>query len=208
MKKKEEAGVNPAEIGLRIFLGFVLGSIPFSFLLGKALGKNLLKAGSHNPGATNLYRVCGPWVGLVGLGFDVGKGALAVQLGGGSAGLSLACGLISVLGHTFSPFLKFRGGKGVATAAGAFAVLSPMPTLFALGGFILILGSTRYVALASSFAALTLTISAWFLAYDTTIFLACLGISVLVLIRHRGNYQRIFQKKESKFRIHSEKQPD
>ena len=134
-------------------MGFVLGSIPFSFLLGKALGKNLLKEGSRNPGATNLYRVCGRWAGLAGLGFDAGKGALAVLLGGGSAGLSLACGLISVLGHTFSPFLRFRGGKGVATAGGVFAVLSPMPTLFALIGFMFILAITRYVALASSFAA-------------------------------------------------------
>lgn len=206
--QRREANVSPAEIGLRILFGFVLGSVPFSFLLGKVLGKNLLKEGSHNPGATNLYRVCGPWAGLAGLGFDAGKGALAVHMGGGSAGLSLVCGLISVLGHTFSPFLKGKGGKGVATAAGAFAVLTPLPTLFALLGFILILVMTRYVALASAFAAIVLSFSAWFLAEDQALFWASLGISVLVLIRHRGNYQRIFQKKESKFRIHSENEVD
>ena len=184
--------------GIASLLGaFLLGGIPFSLLIARGRGVDLRRVGSGNVGATNLARALGYGLGAVGLLLDAAKGAVAVLvpsvvLGPQATPLVQAlAAALAVLGHSFSPFLRFRGGKGVATGAGAFAVLAPQATLAALGVFAVVLVLGRVVGLASVLAALTLPVAAHVLGAQREVTAAAAVVAALVIVRHRDNLLRL-----------------
>jgi acyl phosphate:glycerol-3-phosphate acyltransferase len=176
--------------------GFLIGSIPFSWILARvASGLDIRTVGSGNVGATNVARSVGPGLGALALLLDAAKGAGAVVIGQwiapGSEGAALAAGGLAVLGHAFSPFLKFRGGKGVATGAGAMAMLAPWALLLALVVFGVAVGWSRMVSLGSILAAAALPLFAWITGRPRGTILLALGLAVLVVARHRENLRRL-----------------
>jgi acyl phosphate:glycerol-3-phosphate acyltransferase len=206
-----------------LIVGYLLGSLPFGYLVARARGVNIFEEGSKNPGATNVGRVCGFWWGKLVLLLDALKGAAAagwpllhctwttnakglpssisVELitGDPNATNMAVAGLIgAVLGHSFSCFTKFRGGKGVATGAGGMLVALPIPALIALGVFLLVRFTTRYVSLASMVAAGSLPISSWLLHERTVLIAMSAAIAVFVVVRHRANISRLLAGTESK----------
>jgi len=184
--------VTPALSG--VLLGAAIGSIPFAWLLhGIATGRDLRGEGSGNPGATNVRRLDGRAWGASALALDAGKGALAVLAAGRLAG-EAACvpaALGAVLGHVFTPWLRGRGGKGVATAAGAYAVLAPAATGVAFLVFALVVAVTRLVSLGSVLGAAALPIAVSWLSPGGRATSAAAAIAVLVAWRHRGNFARM-----------------
>ena len=143
-------------------VAYLLGSIPTSFLMGKLVkGIDIRKHGSGNVGATNALRVLGTKIGVITLVIDIGKGFLAIIAGrmlieNATHLLLIGCGLCAILGHIFTVFLKFKGGKGVATSAGVFIALTPLPVAIAFGVFLVTVAFSRYVSLGSILAAIAL----------------------------------------------------
>jgi glycerol-3-phosphate acyltransferase PlsY len=186
--------------------GFLVGAIPFSWLIGRVKGIDLRKAGSGNIGATNLMRVCGRGPGIAGLFLDVAKGVIPVLLaallaGGGERLVQAAAGTAAVLGHVYTPFLGFSGGKGVATSLGAMAALAPVPSLCALGIFLTVLLVSGIVSLSSIIAAASL-VPAVFLFMggqgNIPVQVACCLVALLVVVRHRSNIARLFRGEEKR----------
>ncbi|MEE9218252.1 MAG: glycerol-3-phosphate 1-O-acyltransferase PlsY [Acidobacteriota bacterium] len=178
---------------------YLLGGVPFGLLVSRAFGHDPRRHGSGNIGATNVNRVAGRLAGVLTLALDVGKGALPVWLASrvldeplGPAGAALA----AVAGHVFTPYLRFRGGKGVATAAGAFAVLTPLPALIALGVFLLLTAGTRYVSLGSVGASVALPALCLWLAPGSGQVAAAAGCGLLVIVRHLDNLKRLLSGEE------------
>jgi glycerol-3-phosphate acyltransferase PlsY len=189
-----------------LFLAFLIGAIPFSFLLARLLGGvDIRRVGSGNIGATNLARTMGPWAGGAGLLLDVIKGVAAVLLArvakdadpGGN--LEVLAGGAAIVGHIYSPFLAFRGGKGVATGAGVFGLLAPWATLAALGVFIVATLLSRMVSLGSMLAAAALPIAAYLLGYSGAISGLAALVALLVVARHRSNLARILRGEERRW---------
>jgi glycerol-3-phosphate acyltransferase PlsY len=178
---------------------FVLGSIPFSFLLARLVGGvDIRRVGSGNVGATNVARALGLGTGLVALGLDAAKGVAAVLLarsllapGGPSPAGEALAGLSAILGHNFTPFLRFRGGKGVATGAGVFGVLAPWALLAAVLVFLITVAVSRMVSLGSVVAAAVLPIAVHLLEGGRGATLAAGAVAILVIARHRANLWRI-----------------
>lgn len=189
-----------------VIAAFLLGSLPFSAWLGKAWGGvDLREVGSRNPGATNLLRAVGKGPALVALLLDVTKGAVPVVLARaveiGDVGVSLSA-VAAILGHVLSPFLRMRGGKGVATSFGALLVLSPRATLVGLLVFLLAVVWKRYVSLASILGAAAIAGCAVAGAdverEGSAGQLATCGVAGIVLFRHGANARRLFQGTEPK----------
>ena len=182
---------------------YLLGSIPTGLLLAKASGVNIRETGSGNIGATNVYRTLGRKVGIMTLLGDCLKGLIPVliakQLGLPEVWIA-ATGLAAFLGHVYTVFLGFKGGKGVATALGVFLGVSPLSVLIALGIFILVLVRWRYVSLASITAAAAMPIAIAFLEPKKLLIPMSLAIAALVIYKHRENIQRLRSGTESKFR--------
>jgi glycerol-3-phosphate acyltransferase PlsY len=157
--------------------------------------------GSKNIGATNTMRVLGKKLGAVALTCDIAKGLAPVlvmkQLDVWEYA-PLLCGLAAVLGHTASVFLRFRGGKGVATSAGVFLGLAPLPTGIAAAVFVVIVVATRMVSAGSILASLTFAVLVYALAYPWPMRIIATAVALLIVYRHRSNIQRIFRGEESK----------
>ena len=194
---------------------YLLGSIPFGLLLGRLFGAaDVRKVGSGNIGATNVARVAGRTAGLLTLLLDAGKGALAVllavRLAGGSAFWMMTAGLCALLGHCFPIWLGFRGGKGVATAAGVFLVLCPPAFLGATILFILVVAYWRFVSLGSISAAAAMPLLVYFFwaphhAPPLAITFGSLAAAILIVYKHDGNIQRLVQGDEPKFSFSKKK---
>jgi acyl phosphate:glycerol-3-phosphate acyltransferase len=206
-------------------IGYLLGSLPFGYLVARAHGVDIFKAGSGNPGATNVKRVLGERFGDKGkragnlvFVLDALKGALAAgwpvldqALGGWKYYyfpdlpkpdwvLMSVIGLIAaVLGHSFSIFTKFKGGKGVATAAGGVLVLMPVPCLVGVGVWLASFYTTRYVSLGSVLAAVVVPATGWVMGYPLPLNLVVTAIGLFVIVRHRENIKRLLHGTESKF---------
>ena len=184
---------------LWLIFAFLLGGIPFSQLIARGRGVDLRTVGSRNIGATNLARALGYGAGIAGLVLDAAKGAAAVLTPGvvlGSQATPLfeaLAGAVVVAGHIFSPFLRFRGGKGVATGAGVFAVLAPMATLASVAVFGIVVALTRLVGPGSVLASLTLPVAAYLLGSDRATTAAAAFVAALVVARHRANIVRALQ---------------
>lgn len=182
---------------------YLLGSIPTGLLLAKAAGVNIRETGSGNIGATNVYRTLGRKVGIMTLVGDCLKGLIPVliakQLGLHEAWIA-ATGLAAFLGHIYTIFLGFKGGKGVATALGVFLGVSPLSVLVALGVFILVLAKWRYVSLASITAAAAMPLVIALLEPKKLLIAMSLAIAALVIYKHRENIRRLRSGTESKFK--------
>ena len=192
-------------------IAYLLGSIPFGLILAKIFGgTDIRKAGSGNIGATNVARVVGPAAGILTLALDVAKGWLAVWLAShllhGEAGAMLFAGIFALLGHCFSIWLKFRGGKGVATAAGIFGALCPEALLGALIFFTLVVWYWRYVSLGSVAAAASIPVLVYLLwaphyAPPRIVTFGSMAMAMLVIYQHRGNMGRLARGEEPKFSL-------
>lgn len=182
---------------------YLLGSIPTGLLLAKASGVNIRETGSGNIGATNVYRTLGRKVGIMTLIGDCLKGLIPVliakQLGLPEVWIA-ATGLAAFLGHVYTVFLGFKGGKGVATALGVFLGVSPLSVLIALAVFILVLVRWRYVSLASITAAAAMPFIIAALEQKKLLIAMSLAIAALVIYKHRQNIQRLRSGTESKFK--------
>lgn len=194
---------------------YLLGSIPIGLLLTKAFGRgDVRKVGSGNIGATNVARAAGLLAGVFTLVLDVAKGAgavlLAEKLSKDSATWMMIAAFAALLGHCFPVWLKFKGGKGVATAAGIFLVLSPLACLVAIILFILVVLFWQYVSLGSVSAAAAMPLLIYFLwaprhAPALIITFGTLAVSLLVIYKHRGNLQRLIEGTEPKFSFSKDK---
>ena len=177
-----------------VLLAYLTGSVPFAFLLARRVGIDVRMAGSGNVGAANVLRTAGVGRGVVVMALDVAKGALAVLLASLThAGVTLTAlaAAAAVVGHIYPVWLRFHGGKGVAVAAGGFAVLTPLATAAAAALFLVTAWATRYVSLGSIAATLALPTIAWSLGEPSAVVGAALGTGVLILFRHRGNIRRL-----------------
>lgn len=183
------------ELVLAVVLGFLLGSIPFPYLLTRRRGVDLRRVGSGNVGATNALRVSSPATAVTVLALDAGKGSLAVWVAEAITRqhtLAVCAGLAAIAGHVYPPWLGFRGGKGLATSAGVFAVLAPAATAAAALVFLALVAATRYVSLGSVGAIVALPpLSAWFGASPAVLAGTC-AASALVAVRHRANLRRLW----------------
>jgi acyl phosphate:glycerol-3-phosphate acyltransferase len=201
-----------------VLTGYVLGSIPFGLILAKLFGgKDVREHGSGNIGATNVSRVAGPLPGILTLLLDGGKGAAAVWFAAkftdsSATGMMLG-GLAALLGHCFPVWLRFRGGKGVATALGVYLALCPLATAVALVIFVLVLAFWRYVSLASLSAAAAMPLSIYFLwapphAPPLVITIGTLFAAVLLFYKHDANLQRLVDGTEPMFSFFKSKGED
>ncbi|MDR2806889.1 MAG: glycerol-3-phosphate 1-O-acyltransferase PlsY [Puniceicoccales bacterium] len=191
-----------------IFLvGYFLGAVPFGFIIAKAKGIDILNTGSGSPGATNVKRTLGTkWGGLVFL-LDFLKGLLPVLISkmyfrpypnlANNVSALLLVGLI--LGHSYSIFLRFHGGKGVATAMGGLSILMPSATFLGVILWYSVFSITRFVSLASIGFALFLPLNAYLFAYRREIIELAFFIMIIVLLRHLPNIQRLWKGTENRF---------
>jgi acyl phosphate:glycerol-3-phosphate acyltransferase len=190
-------------------VAYLLGSIPFGLLLTKLFGGgDVRQAGSGNIGATNVARVVGPLPGILTLLLDAAKGAAAVWLGArfsnDSATWMVIAALAALIGHCFPVWLKFRGGKGVATAAGVFLMLSPLALLGSVIVFVLVVAFWRYVSLGSISAAASMPLLIYLLwaphhAPPLAVTFGALAAAVLIIYKHDANIQRLIAGEEPKF---------
>ena len=194
---------------------YLLGSIPFGLILGKLFGAaDVRKEGSGNIGATNVARVAGPLAGVLTLVLDAAKGAATVLLAGrysnDSATWMMIAGLAALVGHCFPVWLKFKGGKGVATAAGVYLALCPLAFLGGLILFILVVVFWRYVSLGSIAAAAAMPLLLYFLwaprhAPPPIISFGALAVAILIVYKHDANLQRLVEGAEPKFSFSKKK---
>jgi len=191
------------------FAAYLLGSIPFGLLLSRIFGGGDVRtSGSGNIGATNVARVAGPVAGVLTLLLDAGKGAAAVWLAARFSNESATWMMIAVLavllGHCFPIWLRFRGGKGVATAAGAFLVLCPPALLGSLILFLLVAFFWRYISLASISAAASMPLLTYLLwaphhAPPLIVTFGALAATGIIVYKHDANIQRLVEGEEPKF---------
>ncbi len=183
-----------------VIVSYLIGSIPFGYLLARAKGLDIMKHGSGNIGATNVWRNLGPVAGLTVLFLDMAKGVAAILLGKylGGGGIELLAGLAVLCGHSWSIFLRFKGGKMIATGAGVVLAISPVIILVALVIWLSTVAITRYVSMGSMLAAISvpvtmvaLDMSSWHVAFGIT-------IAVLAVHKHRSNIARIINGTEFK----------
>jgi acyl phosphate:glycerol-3-phosphate acyltransferase len=197
-------------------IAYLLGSIPFGYVLVKMFrGEDIRLSGSGNIGATNVARSGAKGLGVATLVLDAGKGLLAVYVAWWLARSSFnSCGigqcvspqhlmataaLAAVAGHVFPVWLKFRGGKGVATALGVFALLFPKAVLIGLVVFIVVVAISRYVSLGSVLGAIAFPIAAYFLKLTDGVTLALASaVAVLVVLKHHQNIRRLLSGTESR----------
>ncbi len=189
---------------------FLYGAVPFSFLIGKWFcGTDIRTLGSKNPGSTNLFRVLGPKAGIPGFILDMTRGLIPVLAARGVSTnpyVWLGAGILAILGNIFTPFLGFKGGKGVAATLGAFLALLPVPAFAAFLVWTLCFALTRYVSLSSILAAFAFpfAVLAWGW-YAKSPSLALLVVSVIVslaiILRHHENIRRLLAGQEKTFRL-------
>jgi len=189
---------------------YLLGAVPTSYLAGRLLASiDLREQGSRNLGATNLYRVLG-WKYAIPVGlFDVAKGAIAVLFFGrqvvGIPIFPVLCGVTAVLGHVYSVFVRFKGGKGVATAGGVVIALAPLALVVVLPVWIVTVWATGYVSLASIGAAALFPVADWLLypARRGPVTLALdVGLATFIIWKHRANIERLLSGRENRFGKH------
>ncbi len=181
---------------------FLLGSVPFGILVARAFGgPDPRTVGSGNIGATNVARAAGLKAGVITLILDVSKGVLPVVVARSiykDPNFLILCGLFAILGHCLSPFLKFKGGKGVATGAGAFLAINPKAFLCALAVFIFVFLLRRIVSLASITSSLAMPLFVWLFADVKQAGLTAL-ISLFIIYRHKDNIRRLLKGEEKPF---------
>ena len=193
------------QVLLVVAVAYLIGSIPFSFLVARAFGvRDVRRVGSGNVGATNVLRSAGKAAGALALVLDVGKGAaasvLAERLAPGDTLVPAAAAVAAVAGHMFPVWLRFQGGKGVATGLGAFAPIAPVAALGATIAFAVVALATRFVSLGSVCGAIGLAGLALGLRGPDPVAFAAVLSAALVVFRHRSNLRRILGGTERRMR--------
>jgi glycerol-3-phosphate acyltransferase PlsY len=211
------AGISATTLLLAL-AGYLLGSIPFGLILAKLFaGKDVREYGSGNIGATNVSRVVGPVAGILTLLLDAAKGAVAVwlaaRLTGDAASAMILAGVGALLGHCFPVWLRFQGGKGVATALGVYTALCPLAAAAAFLLFLLVVAFWRYVSLGSLAAAAAMPLLIYFLwapghAPPLVMTLGTLFAAALLFYKHDGNLQRLVDGTEPKLSLGKSKGED
>ncbi len=205
-------------------VGYLLGAIPVGYLVARAHGVDIFTAGSGNPGATNVKRVLGAQAGNLVFALDAVKGAvaaawpavlwvsvrdpnadsfwsrLAETSAGHFRGMCTAGLIAAVIGHSFSVFTGFKGGKGVATAAGGLLVLMPVPILIGAATWLITFFASGYVSLGSIFGALTVPAAAWAIGLPVVLKIVATLLGVLVIVRHRSNIRRLLSGTEHRWK--------
>ena len=185
-----------------IVFAYLLGSVPTGYLMGAWMGVDVRAAGSGNIGATNVARVIGKRHGILTLIADTAKGLIPVfatlQLGFTPTVAALV-GVAAFLGHLYPVFLKFHGGKGVATALGVFLGMSPLATLVSIVVFAAVALTSRIVSLGSMAAALAAPVAFWFFSYPPKVVGLSAFIAAMIIVRHRGNIRRLLAGTEPRF---------
>ena len=205
-------------IALLVF-AFLLGSIPFGVIICRAKGVDIFSVGSGNIGATNVVRAVGPVLGGLVLLLDVSKGLIPglvahFTMNEGPFGLqaqawSFVLGCVAIFGHMFSPWIKFKGGKGIATGLGAMLSSIPLTGLAAFIVFTIVTSTSRFVSLGSIIAAISAIPLSIFLTHDSPQVLPILILfNFVVIYKHRSNITRILNGTESKFRFRKNDDPE
>lgn len=189
---------------LLLILSYALGAIPFGLIVGRIWrGVDIRELGSGNIGATNVYRSLGLGPGIVVFGADVLKGLIPVlcanRIASENACFVVAVGMLAILGHTLSPFLGFKGGKGVATSLGVGIGLVPVPAAMALGIWIVILAVTRYVSVASMLACSCVPFMIWWMQEPVSYKVFGISVAIYVIFKHRSNIGRLIHGNENRF---------
>jgi glycerol-3-phosphate acyltransferase PlsY len=182
-----------------VVVAYLVGTFPAAALIGRLTGHDPTAEGSGNPGATNVLRTSGRWAGATVLAIDVAKGALAAGLGllVGDHTLGVVAGAAAVLGHVAPVGRRFRGGKGVATAAGASAVVFPVLSLILGVVFVITVAITRRVSVGSLVLALLLPVGVALGGWSGIEVLVTAGVSLLVIARHHENIRRLIRREEA-----------
>ena len=190
-------------------LGYFLGSLPFAVWIARMQGVDIFAVGSGNPGATNVKRTVGKRAGNAVFLLDFLKGSLAAFLpsllfaGVEGSVAAACCGLLAaIIGHSYSVFLRFRGGKGVATTMGGLLAIVPLVWLIGLFVWAALFFSLRYVSLASIAFGVSLPISAWCLHEDRLVVVFLMLFAFLVIYRHRSNIKRLLNGTEARSQAH------
>lgn len=185
---------------LFIIIGYLFGSIPTALIVSKRKNIDIRKQGSGNIGGTNTFRVLGKKAGFFVSGFDILKGIMPtfIALYYGGETMAAIAGVSASIGHSYSIFAGFKGGKSVATSAGAMIVLSPISVLIGALVFASILFTTNYVSLSSMIAAASVVISVIFLANSMYVVYATVFFAGFIILRHHSNISRLFKGVENK----------
>jgi len=198
---------------LILLVAYLLGSIPSGYLAGRARGIDIRAQGSGNIGATNVTRILGKKIGILVLVADASKGWVSVYFLPRLVGwlflvpegsllaewLSITAGVGAVLGHNYTCWLNFKGGKGVATSAGVLLGLAPFALLIVLAIFLAVLVTTRFVSLASISASVALPFATWLTGQKLALIAVTAGLAVLAVFKHRSNIKRLLDGTESRF---------
>lgn len=196
---------------LLALFSYLLGAVPTGYLIArKAMGIDIRQHGSGNPGAANVYRTVGKWAGITTFLIDGLKGfipvSLALHVFPGEYWQAILCGTIAILGHMWTIYLKFRGGKGVATSAGVFAALLPIPTALAFASFVICVALWGRISIGSIVACLVLPIASFFIGnHSMSVNVMATAIGLLVIYKHVPNIKRLLAKKELAFEDGSKK---
>jgi glycerol-3-phosphate acyltransferase PlsY len=186
-----------------VVVAYAIGSVPFALLLTRRWSAyDLRQIGSGNLGAANVVRVSGVAAGVLVALLDISKGVLSVAIARYFSTQPLthaAAGLAAIVGHVYPIWLRFRGGKGVATACGVFSMLTPLAIAPALSIFALTVWLTKYISLGSVLASLALPPAAYYAGSPTSVVLAALAAAVLIVFRHRSNLARLTRGRERRF---------
>ncbi len=194
-----------------VVVSYLLGSLPAGYLAGMAQGIDVRAQGSGNIGATNVFRVLGTKAGIAVLTVDALKGfvaarwvpALALHFfaapGASRENLALAAGAASILGHNYTCWLRFKGGKGIATSGGVVLAWAPAACLTAVALWGLVFAASRYVSLASIAAALILPFAVWYWKGSATMTAVMAALSVLAIYKHKANVRRLLDGTENRF---------
>lgn len=186
-------------------LSYLMGSLPTGYLVGKLRGIDIRAAGSGNIGATNVFRTLGRTAGIIVLIIDAFKGFAACRILPGlvesapSENLRMVAGIAAILGHNYTCWLRFRGGKGIATSAGVLLGWMPLSLGVVLGVWLLVFALSRYVSLASIMAAFVLPFAAWLTGASGRMILVAAVIGALAIYRHRSNIRRLLEGTEHRF---------
>lgn len=189
------------KIGILLIFSYILGSIPNALWIGKVFKKiDVRKYGSGNIGSTNAARVLGYKYGIMTLVLDVLKGAIPTYLVYMiSPNIAIIAGLLSILGHSYSIFVKFKGGKAVATSLGVFLILAPLAILTLVIIFLLVVFITGYVSVASMVSASLLFILVYLYGGSNCLIIFSFFMGILVIYRHKSNIKNLINHKEDKF---------
>jgi glycerol-3-phosphate acyltransferase PlsY len=185
-------------------IAYFLGSIPTGFIWAKARGIDIRKVGSGNIGATNVMRTLGKIPGIIVLLIDALKGFAPVYFApvyfsdADKTILQIVCCVAVVSGHNWTCWLKFKGGKGVATSAGALLAMLTLPLACALGVWIVVFAASRYVSLASIAAALAVPVATWWFTHNQTFIIFTAILSALTIYKHKSNIQRLLAGTENR----------